>query len=587
MGEPGLDDRSPGSSAGVIFLSVPEPDVSSLALADEYLAFRLATEHDWALWNGDLTYLEEWPELTEVGITARLAALEDFGRRAEALSDGDRALAETIAFTSRAKALELRWQAELEWVNHATGIVPVILTFLPRYPLVSTEDGDRYLEKIRRLPGFLSDWSGRLETAAGTGPVPIVHLVSSLIGLLDRHRRGPLSQGPLGAQQPPSSLPEPSARVWSRELAGLLDGDVTGAWADLRETLATRTLPAARPDTLPGLAHLDGGSDHYQRLVWAHTTLPLTGEAVHQIGLEQVDRLEAEYREVAGDLLGTTDNAEIYRRLREDPSLHYQQVETLVADATAALAKAKAAAGDWFGTLPLAPCEAHAIDQGALAFYSRPARDGSKPGRFFFNTADPTMWGTFQLQAVTYHEGIPGHHLQLAIAQENPRLHRLLADFYIAAYNEGWGLYTERLSDEMGLYSSELDRIGMLSADSMRACRLVVDSGLHALGWSRDEAIRYMIDHSPMTRTQVEGEIDRYIGDPGQALGYMIGRLEIDRMRTEAEHRLGEGFDLRAFHDTILGTGTVPLPTLDRVIAAWVGAQTSREEASPRSGSQR
>jgi uncharacterized protein (DUF885 family) len=567
---------------------MPKSVASSLALADEFLAFRLATEHDWALWNGDLTHLEAWPDLSVGAISARLAGLEDFGRRAETLVEGDQAaLAETIAFTSRSKALELRWQAELEWVNHATGIVPIILTFLPRYSLVRPEDGDRYLEKIRRLPGFFAEWSGRLEGAARTGPVPIAHLVSSLIGLLDRQRRQPLSRGPLGAQAPPSALVGAAAEVWSRALAVLLDGEVTQAWSELRETLAARTLPTARPDSLPGLAHLDGGRAHYERLIWAHTTLPLTGEAVHQIGLEQVDRLEAEYREVAADLLGTTDNAEIYRRLREDQSLHYHQAEALVADATAALAKAKAAAGDWFGTLPAAPCEAFAIEQGPLAFYSRPARDGSKPGRFFFNTADPTMWGTFQVEATTYHEGIPGHHLQLAIAQEDPSLHRLLADFYIAAYNEGWGLYTERLSDEMGLYSSDLDRIGMLSADSMRACRLVVDTGLHALGWSRDEAIAYMIDHSPMTRTQVEGEIDRYIGDPGQALGYMIGRLEIDRMRAEAEDRLGEEFDIRAFHDTVLGTGSVPIPTLQRVVAAWIAAQTdSREEASPGSGSQ-
>jgi uncharacterized protein (DUF885 family) len=195
--------------------------------------------------------------------------------------------------------------------------------------------------------------------------------------------------------------------------------------------------------------------------------------------------------------------------------------------------------------------------------------DGSKPGRFFFNTADPSMWGTFQLEATTDHEGIPGHHLQLAIAQEDPRLHRLLGDYYIAAYNEGWGLYTERLADEMGLYSSELDRVGMLAADSMRACRLVVDTGLHALGWGRQQAIDYMLEHSPMTKVQVEGEIDRYIGTPGQALGYMMGRLEIDRIRSETQDRLGSRFDIKEFHDTVLSTGSVPIATLQRVVNDW------------------
>jgi uncharacterized protein (DUF885 family) len=186
------------------------------------------------------------------------------------------------------------------------------------------------------------------------------------------------------------------------------------------------------------------------------------------------------------------------------------------------------------------------------------------------------MWGTFQLEAVTYHEGVPGHHLQLAIAQENPELHRLLADYYIAAYNEGWGLYTERLADEMGLYSSELDRVGMLSADSMRACRLVVDTGLHALGWSREQAIEYMVDHSPMTRLQVEGEVDRYIGNPGQALGYMIGRLEIEKIRAEAEATLADRFEIRAFHDVVLSTGSVPITTLKRVVKEWAQSELRR-----------
>jgi uncharacterized protein (DUF885 family) len=272
---------------------------------------------------------------------------------------------------------------------------------------------------------------------------------------------------------------------------------------------------------------------------------------------------------IAGPLLATTELDEIYRGLRDDEELHYRDADNLVKDATAALAKATAAVPDWFGVLPQAPCIANSIEQGALAFYSRPARDGSKPGRFFFNTADPTMWGTFQLEAVTYHEGVPGHHLQLAIAQENSQLHRLLADYYIAAYNEGWGLYTERLADEMGLYSSELDRVGMLSADSMRACRLVIDTGLHALGWSREQAIQYMVDHSPMTRLQVEGEIDRYIGNPAQALGYMMGRLEIERIRSEAEATLADRFEIKAFHDVMLSTGSVPISTLERVVREW------------------
>jgi uncharacterized protein (DUF885 family) len=549
--------------------STPSP---ARLLADEFVEHRLATEHDWALWSGDLTYLEKWPDVSQEGVRERVETLEDFSRRADAIeasTSADRTLLETIAFTGRSKAAQLRWQPELEWVNHTTGIVSLIFIFLPRYPLVTAEHGHRYLEKVANLADFIDTWIGRLEAASEAGVTPIHHLVTSMVASLDRQLAAPISIGPLIRQPPPTELSDEAARAWTGRLGALLDDVVAPVLQRLRAALVERTLPAARNDATPGLVHLPGGRESYEQLVWAHTSLAVGADEIHAIGRHQVERLEAEYRLIAGPLLATTELDEIYRGLRDDEELHYRDADNLVKDATAALAKATAAVPDWFGVLPQAPCIANSIEQGALAFYSRPARDGSKPGRFFFNTADPTMWGTFQLEAVTYHEGVPGHHLQLAIAQENSQLHRLLADYYIAAYNEGWGLYTERLADEMGLYSSELDRVGMLSADSMRACRLVIDTGLHALGWSREQAIQYMVDHSPMTRLQVEGEIDRYIGNPAQALGYMMGRLEIERIRSEAEATLADRFEIKAFHDVMLSTGSVPISTLERVVREW------------------
>jgi uncharacterized protein (DUF885 family) len=545
------------------------PSTPATALADEFVAFRLETEHEWALWAGDLTHLERWPDLSLEGVADQIRRLELFSERAMALSaesPGDRILLDTIAFTGQSQVAQLRWRAELAWVNPAMGMVPSIFTFLPRYPLTSAEDGDRYLDKLRALPGFIEGWMDRLRSSA-VGP--IAHLVAGTAVQFDTHLSAPLSTGPLGQQPPPSSLDAFDAEVWQRTACDVLDTQVAPAFDRLRTVLRGHTAAMARSDDQPGLVYVDGGREHYERLVWAHTTLDVTAEEVHRIGLDQVARLDDEYRAVAGPLLGTDDLSAIYRALREDPLLHYSDVATLIADAGAALAKAIAAAPEWFGVLPQAPCTANAIEQGALAFYSRPAPEGSKPGRFFFNTADPTMWGTFQVEAVTYHEGVPGHHLQLAIAQEDERLHALLADYYIAAYSEGWGLYTERLADEMGLYSSQLDRVGMLSADSMRACRLVVDTGMHALGWSRQVAIDYMLDNSPMTATQVEGEIDRYIGQPGQALGYMMGRLEIDRIRAETECRLGDRFDIKGFHDVVLSTGAVPMAVLRDVVSGW------------------
>jgi uncharacterized protein (DUF885 family) len=553
-------------------MTMTREKTAAVHLADEFVRHRSETDHAWALWTGDVTHLERWDDVSDDGIARLTAELHDFARRAdvtEATDETDRLLLETVAYTAMARAHGIVWQAELGWVNHATGMLPSIFTFLPRYPLVTAEHGDRYLDKIRALPLFVDQWRARLDAAAADGRAAIVHLVDSVVRVLDGHLAAPLSSGPLGRQAPPQGLDEAAATAWSARLHALLDDDVAAALGRLRDTVATTVRAVARPDDRPGLLHVTGGAELYDRLVWAHTTLDISPAEVHEIGVRQVERLEEEYVTVAGPVLGTDELVQIYARLRDDPELHYRDAASIVADATTALDKAAAAMHDWFATVPAAPCVASAIEQGSLAFYSPPARDGSKPGTFFFNTADPTMWGTFQLEAVTYHESIPGHHLQFAIAQELDGLHPLLARYYVTAYGEGWGLYTERLADEMGLYSAPIDRIGMLSADSMRACRLVVDTGMHALGWSRDDAIAYMTDHSPLSHQQVVGEIDRYIGNPGQAVSYMIGRLEIDRLRTDAQARLGERFDIRGFHDVVLGSGSITLPSLRRLVESW------------------
>jgi uncharacterized protein (DUF885 family) len=230
--------------------------------------------------------------------------------------------------------------------------------------------------------------------------------------------------------------------------------------------------------------------------------------------------------------------------------------------------------GDWFGRLPVADCLVAETPSGAQAFYFPAAEDGTRPGMFFMNTADPSSWGTFEVEATAFHEGIPGHHLQLAIAQElGDSVPAFRRHGHIVAYGEGWALYTERLVDEMGLYGSQLDRMGMLSADSMRAGRLVVDTGVHGLGWSRQRAIDYLAENSPMTLHSITEEIDRYIASmPGQALSYMIGRLEIQRIRAAAEKELGDRFDIKAFHDAVLTSGGVPLETLDRLVSEWVAS---------------
>ncbi len=550
----------------------PTTPTTPTRIADELKAYR--TEHDLetALWRGDVTYLERWPDYSAAGIEARAAGFADIADRAERApiaSPTDRNLTEAVVFTARSAATRLEIQSQLHAVSPGEGTLASMHTFLARYPLVTADHGARYHDKLRAFPAFVDGWCDRLRTAASERDVPIRHLVQDHIQGLDRLLSSPISAGALGRQAAPSELDADAAAEWTATTHRLLDEDVAAGLRQLRQTLADHTLPVAMPDDQPGLMHLPGGVERYAGQLWAWTSLEVTPEEVHRAGLDHVARLEREYREVAGPIVGTRDVAEIMRRLRDDPELHYCDVETLLADARAALARANAAAPDWFGILPLASCTPNSTQQGSLAFYSPPTTDGTKQGEFFVNVSDPAMWGTYQLAAMTYHEGVPGHHLQLALSQELPELHQLLADNLVSSYGEGWGLYVERLADEMGLYPTDLDRIGMLWGDSMRSCRMVVDTGIHTLGWTRDQSIEYLLANAPVSLGQATNEVDRYIGMPGQACSYMLGRIAIDRMRTDATARLGDRFDIRAFHDQVLSTGSIPLDALRRTIDEW------------------
>jgi uncharacterized protein (DUF885 family) len=287
-----------------------------------------------------------------------------------------------------------------------------------------------------------------------------------------------------------------------------------------------------------------------------------------------IDDLAVEYRRIGARVFGTDDLAEIFHRLRTDPTMRWDSGEELLAEARKAIERAEEAAPRWFGRLPAQRCTVEAVNPdeapGApAAYYMPPAMDGSRPGIYFANTHRAEERDRYGSEATAFHEAVPGHHFQLSLSLELTDLPLLRRIASFTAYIEGWGLYSERLADEMGLYTGDVDLLGMLSLDSMRAARLVVDTGLHVKGWSRQQAIDYMVENSPMALVEIESEADRYIAVPGQALAYMVGRLEIQRIRALAEQTMGERFDIRAFHDLVLGNGPLPLAVLGDVVAAW------------------
>jgi uncharacterized protein (DUF885 family) len=546
------------------------------ALAAEYYAFLLKAWPTWGHLMGNYENAARFDDVSRAWEDEEIRTRLAFAERAEAIpTDGlsaqDRITREMIAFDGRRNASILDARFEEFGVNPIFGLQAGLPVQVPKLPIPNAAVAEAMIDKVHGMAKAFRDSSDRVLEGVARGRTPAAFAIDDTVAQIDRWLAKPIAEDPLLETADPTGVADPGA--WRDRLREVIETDVRPALATYRDTIRDQVRPHARDDEHVGLTWLADGEDSYNRMIRYHTTLDRSAQEIHDIGLEQIEKLAAEYRELGPQVLGTSDVPEIFRRLRDDPALHHTNGADIVAASKTALAKATAAIGDWFGILPKAGCDVEETQNGAIAFYFPPARDGSRGGVFFMNTSDPTGWGRYQIEATAYHEGIPGHHLQLAISTELTSIPDFRKRAFIAAYGEGWGLYSERLADEMGLYSTPLDRIGMLEADSMRACRLVVDTGMHALGWSRQQAIDYMTENSPMRVSQIVPEVDRYAVTPGQALAYMIGRLEIQRMRAEAEKVLGDRFDIKGFHDTVLGSGLMPLPVLERVVRTWVDGQ--------------
>jgi uncharacterized protein (DUF885 family) len=376
--------------------------------------------------------------------------------------------------------------------------------------------------------------------------------------------------------------PEGERDRLNAELRQVVTAQIVPAVARYRDFLRDRVLPKARVDN-EGVGALPDGDACYRASILVHVGLPMTSAELHALGEREIARTDKELAELGHKVLGTTSLAETIARLRTDRSLYFSTGDEIMAAAQRALLTAKAAIPRFFSPLPKTDCilretPDYEAPYSTVAYYRQPHYDGSKPGEYFVNTYKPETRARFELEALTWHESIPGHHLQIALAQELGALPAFRKLDGSTAFVEGWALYTERLADEMGLYSSDLDRLGKLSFDAWRAARLVVDTGIHAMGWTRAQAESFMREHTALTEINISNEVDRYIGWPGQALAYKVGQLEIFKLRDEAKAALGDGFDLKQFHAVVLGAGAVTLPILGERVRAWV---TSSAQASP------
>jgi len=547
-------------------------------LADEYWQAYLAFSPVSATAIGDRRFDDRMDDASPEAITAQRQRLGSLRDRAEAIEpdalDGADAVTRSALIaqiSSDVAALETGLE---EWTVDPLEGPQVVALDLEAIQSVSTSgQAQAMVARWRALGPWFDQGAANLRRGLAAGRVavrtPVERAVEQMEGILSR----PDAELPLlkPLQEAHPDWPAAEREAFADGLQSAVRDVIRPALERYRAVVRDEILPAARPDERAGILHIHGGGDAYIRLIRLHTSLDLSPDEIHRIGLDEVARIDAELAELGGRVLRTTDPEAIRSRLRSDPALHFTTRDEVFATAEEALARARAAIPEWFGLLPVAECAVvrmseHEEKHSTIAYYRQPAVDGSRPGQYYVNTYAPETRPRYEAEALAYHESIPGHHLQIAIGQELTALPEFRKHLGPTAFFEGWGLYTERLSDEMGLYSGDLARIGILSFDGWRACRLVVDTGIHALGWTRQQAIDFMTAHTALAPNNIANEIDRYIVWPGQALAYKIGQLEILRLRSEARAAAGASFDIRAFHDAVLGQGAVGLETLAEIV---------------------
>jgi uncharacterized protein (DUF885 family) len=444
--------------------------------------------------------------------------------------------------------------------------LPVVTQF---QPADTPERFEKYAARLRAYPAYMAANRDLLREGLETGLTAPRIVVERTIAQLERLLETPVDESPV------TTMAQVSSDADRDRVRDIVRDVVRPANQAFLEALRGDYLAASRED--PGLWSAPNGDALYRTQIRAWTTVDLAPELIHQIGLDELETIETERRAISSALGYGDDTVALRRALDDDPSNTPQTKDELLARAREDIERALAIAPRYFRVLPRATVEVRPVEEfkeadSPFAYYYAPASDGSRGGSYYANGYDLPSRKYTKLATTTYHEAVPGHHFQIALEMENENLNtfrRLGSRMVGSAYVEGWGLYSERLADEMSLFRSEAERFGMLDAQAWRAARLVVDTGIHALRWTRQQSIDFLLS-AGLSTTDATIETDRYIAWPGQALTYKLGQRAIESLRRELTARDGANFDLREFHDQVLGHGSLPLATLARELPTWV-----------------
>lgn len=582
------EDRDDGLAAALAEAEAGVADPDLAALLRDHFRFVLEDDPLFATQLGVHAFDDRLPDPSGAAVARRRRMRRTFLERGRAIDP--KALSEADRVTWAMFVAELSWAIDEEvcrfdeWTLSARDNPVTRWNDLPRqHKVTGPASAEAFLARVRGIPAVVDARIERLRRGADDGLFANAESVRRVLAMVDAQVAAEARKWALVsllADVPAFEGKDEFVAAVEREV----DGPVREAFRRYATFVRTRILPNARPDDAVGLAALPFGKACYAARIRSQTTLPLSAEEVHRIGREGIAATDREIARLGRSVLRTRGLAKTIRRMRTDRSLYFRTSAEVFDAARKALADARGAMPAYFGRLPKAPCEVreiplHEAPYTTIAYYSPPHPDGSKPGEYFVNTYAPTTRPRYEARVLAFHESIPGHHLQIAIAQELPAVPAFRRHGGATAFVEGWALYVERLADEMGLYRGDLDRLGVASFDAWRAGRLVVDTGIHHLGWSRDEAKKFLAEHTLLSPENIDNEVDRYIVWPGQALAYKVGQLEILKLRRSVAESLGACFSLPRFHDAVLGGGALTLPLLRARILAWAEAEkrTCRE----------
>ena len=466
-------------------------------------------------------------------------------------------------------------------VNQLDGVQQSVPRAIAMMPAASAADYQDIVSRLRSVGVLVDQTIALMERGVAAGMTPPRITLRDLPAQVSAQLlTDPLKSPMLEAfRSVPASIPEAERVRLMRDAVDAYKQAVAPAFTKLRDFLVSRYLPACRETT--AVASLPNGASMYAYNVKWHTTTAMTPQEIHETGLAEVKRIRAEMDRVIAASGFKGNFQEFVAFLRTDPRFYFTDAASLLTAYRDIAKRADPELAALFGVLPRTPYGVKPVPDAiapsqTTAYYDPGSLVAARPGTMFANTYKLDARPKWEMEALTLHEAVPGHHLQISLAQERDDLPEFRKHSSFTAFVEGWGLYAESLGDEMGLYRDPYAKFGQLTYEMWRAVRLVIDTGLHSMGWSRDQAIAYFRANAAKTDQDIIVEVDRYIVWPGQALGYKIGQLKIRELRTRAERALGPRFNIRQFHDLVLGQGAVPLDALERQVAAWI-AQTGKE----------